>query len=174
MIFKNEPELIFYTFFTIKWFYVLLSHTNIFIYMLLIIFQVLYVILIIQFNSFICGQVKSFKCRKWLDISIWPIDRILTGTTSHGLSGPGSNDNEGVIHVPIRYMSGASPSDDLFSYLRHSVGEGSPRLCKGAVGVFYSPNRVGQLVRRVLPLNRSAVRVFYSRCRLGSGREELE
>ena len=37
---------------------------------------------------------------KRLNSSIYPIDGILTGTTSPGLSGTGSNSNEGVLHIP--------------------------------------------------------------------------
>ena len=31
---------------------------------------------------------------------ILPIDRILSGPTTLGLSGPGSDGNEGVLHIP--------------------------------------------------------------------------
>ena len=36
----------------------------------------------------------------YLNISIWPIDRTLIGTTTQSKNEPGSNDNEGVIHSP--------------------------------------------------------------------------
>ncbi len=45
--------------------------------------------------------------------SISPIDRILTGTTAPGLSGPGSNSNEGVPHAPQISRIEASPSDAI-------------------------------------------------------------
>ena len=32
--------------------------------------------------------------------SIWYIDRILSGATTPGQSGPGSDGNEGVLHIP--------------------------------------------------------------------------
>ena len=55
-------------------------------------------------NNFICTQLSGFKNRfkysKWLNSSIWPIDGSLTGTTTLGQSGPGSNGNEGVLHIP--------------------------------------------------------------------------
>ena len=51
------------------------------------------------------------KCQS----SIWPIDRTLSGTTSLGQSGPGSNDNEGVIHIPPSSKTGESPLDCLMS-----------------------------------------------------------
>ena len=37
---------------------------------------------------------------KWLNSSIWPIDRILTGTTTLIQSVPENNGNEGVLHIP--------------------------------------------------------------------------
>ena len=47
--------------------------------------------------------------------------------------------------------------------------EGVLPLCSNAVGVFYSLNRLGQrtLIRGVLPLSRDAVGVFYSPSRVG-------
>ena len=36
---------------------------------------------------------------KWLNISIWPIDGTLTGTTTQGQSELESNGNEGILHI---------------------------------------------------------------------------
>ena len=59
--------------------------------------------------------------------SIWPIDRTLTGATKPGYSGPESNGNEGVLHIPqSSSISGASPSDCLVSYLGHLLEEFYP------------------------------------------------
>ena len=44
-------------------------------------------------SSFVCTQLKGFKFREWLHISICPID----GT----LSRPGSNGHEEVLHILI-------------------------------------------------------------------------
>ena len=44
---------------------------------------------------------------------IWPIDGALTGTTTLGQSGPGSNGNEGVFHIPQSSRTEASPSDTV-------------------------------------------------------------
>ena len=44
----------------------------------------------------------------------------LTGTTIAGQCGPGSNGNEGVLHIPQSSKTGASPSDSLMPYLGHS------------------------------------------------------
>ena len=56
--------------------------------------------------------------------SIRPIDRTLSGATILGQSGPGSNGNEEIIHIPQSSSNtGTSPSDCLVSYLGHSLGE---------------------------------------------------
>ena len=64
-----------------------------------------------------------------LNSSILPIERIPSGTIRVGLSGHGSNGNEGVLCIPQRSsITGALASDDLMSYLGHScqgVGMGS-------------------------------------------------
>ena len=68
---------------------------------------------------------------------------MLPGATTPGQSGPGSNGNEGVLHIPQRSnITGASLSDGLVSYLEHSLG-GLFSLCKDAVSVFYSPSLLG-------------------------------
>ena len=67
--------------------------------------------------------------------SIWPIDRTLSGATTLGQSGPGSNDREGVLHIP-----GTSSLDCLVSYTGHSL-EGS------------YPSAEMQLVYSVAPAN---------------------
>ena len=71
--------------------------------------------------------------------------RALSGTTTPGLSGPGSDGNEGVFCIPqSSSIIGTSPSDCLVSYLGHSL-RGVLPLRRGAVGVFYSPSRVGKI-----------------------------
>ena len=56
--------------------------------------------------------------------SIWPIGWTLSGATTEGQSGPGSNGNEEVLHIPqSSSISGTSPSNYLVSYLGHSLGE---------------------------------------------------
>ena len=67
--------------------------------------------------------------------SIWPIDRNLSGATTLGQSGPGSDGNEGVLCIPR-----TSPSDHLVSYPGHLLGRRLP-LCREAVSVFYSHNQ---------------------------------
>ena len=43
--------------------------------------------------------------------SIIPIDRILTGTTTYGQSGPGSNGNEKILLTPQLSRTGALQLD---------------------------------------------------------------
>ena len=46
--------------------------------------------------------------------SIWPIDMTISGATTLGQSGPGSDGNEGVLLIPQSFsFTEASPSDSL-------------------------------------------------------------
>ena len=68
----------------------------------------------------------------------------LSGATTPGQSGLGSNGNEGVLCVPqSSIITGTSPLDCLVSYPGHSLG-GLP-FCRCAVSVFYCPNRLGKI-----------------------------
>ena len=58
--------------------------------------------------------------------SIWFVDGNLTGTTSPGQSRPGSNGNEGVLHISQSFSTGASVSNDLVSYQEYSLGSLTP------------------------------------------------
>ena len=59
--------------------------------------------------------------------SIWPIDWTISGTTTPGQSGPGSDGNEGVRRIPqSSSITGASSSDCFVSYLGHSLDECYP------------------------------------------------
>ena len=51
----------------------------------------------------------------------------LSGATTLGKSGPGSNGNEGVPRIPQGpSITGTSPSDCLVLYPGHSLGGGYP------------------------------------------------
>ena len=50
-----------------------------------------------------CTQLNGFKFIKWLNISIWPIDESITGTTTSGQCWPGSNGNERSLHIPTKF-----------------------------------------------------------------------
>ena len=65
----------------------------------------------------------------------WSIDRTLSVATTMSQSGPGNDGNEGVLHIP----QSSSITIRLFSVI-------SLPLCRGAVGVFYTPSRLGNIV----------------------------
>ena len=67
--------------------------------------------------------------------------KTLSSATSPGQSGPGSDDNEGVLCIPqSSSITGTSLSDCLVSYPRHLLGRGGGvlPLCRDVVCVFYS------------------------------------
>ena len=56
--------------------------------------------------------------------SIWPIDRTLSGVTTPGQSGPGSDGNEGVLCNPKKLKDYWSITIRLFSIItRTLIGE---------------------------------------------------
>ena len=70
--------------------------------------------------------------------SIWLTNRTISGATTQGQSGPGSNGSEGVLRIPqSSSITGASPSDFLESYPENFLGGGLLPLYKDVVGVFY-------------------------------------
>ena len=88
----------------------------------------------IKHQSFVYIQ---FEC---LTALVWPIDRTQSNATTWGLSGPRSNDNEGVLCIPqSSSITWISPSDCLVSHLGYSLGLSYPPA-DDAVCVFYSPN----------------------------------
>ena len=69
---------------------------------------------------------------------------IQLGATTPGQSGTMSDSNEGILRISqISDIIGTSASDCLLSYTGHSLGEFFLPLCRSAVGVFYSPSRLG-------------------------------
>ena len=69
----------------------------------------------------------------------------LSSATTLGQSGPGSDGNEGVLHIPqSSSITGTSPSDCLALYQGHSLLEEVSPFRRGAVGVFYSSSRLGK------------------------------
>ena len=61
-----------------------------------------------------------------LNSSIWPTDQTLSGATIPGPSGPGSDGNEGLLHVLQSSRDWASLPDGLISYSWHSLEESYP------------------------------------------------
>ena len=69
----------------------------------------------------------------------------LSGATTLGQSGPGSDGNEGVQCIPQSSCNtGTSPSDCLATCPGHSLGVLS--LCRDAVGVLYSTSQLGKVM----------------------------
>ena len=72
--------------------------------------------------------------------SIWPIHRTLSGATTLGQSGPGSDGNKGVLRIPqSSSITGASLSDCLVSYQDTHWGRNA------VSSVFCSPSCLGRL-----------------------------
>ena len=68
--------------------------------------------------------------------SIRPVDRTLSGATILGQCGPGSDDNEGVLHIPQgSSITGPSPSYCLVSNPGHALEE---TYFSGEVQLVYS------------------------------------
>ena len=96
----------------------------------------------IQLSQTVLIQTIQFSISMQFSF-IQPVDRALSVTTIPGQSGPGSNDNEGVLCIPqSSSISGTSSLDCLVSYTGHSLGV--LPLCREAVSVFYSPSRLGK------------------------------
>ena len=71
----------------------------------------------------------------------WPIYSTILGATTLGQSGPGNDDNEGVLHI----LQSSSITDCLMSYSRHSL-RGDLPLYRDAAGVFYTPIRLNKKI----------------------------
>ena len=85
----------------------------------------------IQFNASTVSMSKTVLfqtiqfCISTQFSSIWPIDRTLSSAITLGQSGPGSDDSEGLFHIPqSSSITGTSPSDCLVSYPGHSLWGG--------------------------------------------------
>ena len=82
---------------------------------------------------------------KWSNSSIWPIDMTLSDATSLGKSEPGSEANKKILRIPQNSsIVRASPLDCLVPYPGLSLGVFT--RCRDAVGVFYSPSRLSNIV----------------------------
>ena len=80
---------------------------------------------------------------------IGSIDRILSGATIPGPTGPGSDGNEGVPRVPQNsIIIGNSPSDCLVSYLGHLLEETYPYAEMQLVYLLHQP--IGLVISIIL------------------------
>ena len=76
--------------------------------------------------------------------SIWPIDRTFSGAPTQSQNGPRCDGIDGVLCISqTSSITGTSPSGCLVLYPGHSLG-GVLLLCRGTVGVFYSPSWLGK------------------------------
>ena len=79
--------------------------------------------------------------------SNWPIDRIPSGATTPGQSEPGSNGNEGVLHIPPKLQHYWSLTIRLFSIIFRTLIGGVLLLSRDAVSVFYSPHNPNKIIQ---------------------------
>ena len=110
-------------FHTVRWFQVLLYNSH-------------------NLTSVICLQAVC---------SIRLIDRTLSGAIIPGQSGPGSNGNEGVLHILRITKAAASPSDGLMSF--QDIRWGILPLCRDAVNVLYIPRFIIWVGTEILKFN---------------------
>ena len=83
--------------------------------------------------------------RSTLFSSVWPVDRILLGATTPSQSGSGTDSKEGVLRIPqSSSITETSLSETLVSFPGYLLWGVLP-LCRGAVGVFYRPSRLGNV-----------------------------
>ena len=83
--------------------------------------------------------------------SIWPRDRTLSGATTPGQSGPESNSNKEVLHIPQIFKAGALQSDGLMSYPGHSLVEGSYASAEMRSRLSYKRNRKDRYILGPFP-----------------------
>ena len=58
---------------------------------------------------------------------IWPLDSTISGVTTPGQNGPGSNGNKGVLCIPqSSSITGSTAWNVLVSYSGHLLGEFHP------------------------------------------------
>ena len=72
--------------------------------------------------------------------SNWHIDKTLRGATTSGQSEPESNGNERVLRIPQ-----SSSITGLFSVLSWTLIVGILPLCRGTVGIYSCPSRLGKV-----------------------------
>ena len=77
----------------------------------------------VQISKTVLFQTIQFNLSSLFN-SFWPIDSTLSGGTTPGYSGPGSDGNEELLHIPqSSSITGTSPSYCLVSYIGHSLGK---------------------------------------------------
>ena len=59
-------------------------------------------------------SINGFKYSELINSSFWPIEKTVTGTPTTDQSGPESNGNDGVLHIPQSYRSRVSGSEAFY------------------------------------------------------------
>ena len=97
--------------------------------------------------------------------SIWPIDKTLSGATTPGQSGPGSDGNEGALHIPqSSSITGASSSDCLVSYTGHSFrGPTSLQRCSQCILQPWPTGRLKSWSINIYIYNEGSIHLFIQR-----------
>ena len=96
---------------------------------------------VLLYNS---HNLTSVICLHTQFVQFDPIDRTLSGATTQGQCGPGSNGNEEVLHIPQISKAGTPPLDSLMSYPGHSLEVRS-----------LTPSAETQLMYSTAPANRA-------------------
>ena len=100
---------------------------------------------VIQFSQTVLIQTIQFGISTQFSF-IWLIDRALSGATIPGQSEPGSNGNEGVLHVPLKRQHHWNLSIRLFSVINRTlVGGGGVTLLFKCSWFILQPHPTGQL-----------------------------
>ena len=105
----------------------------------------------------------QFKC----ETLIWPIDKTLSGATTLGQCGPGSDGNEGILRIPqSSSITGASPVDGLVLYPVYSLRESYVSAEMQSVYSVASANWVSMLwetrkcIKQNIVLKRTQIRII--------------
>ena len=81
-------------------------------------------------------RIQPVHMSRWYLRPDAPVSRLTAGSKVNML--------QGVLRIPqSSSITGTSQSDYFVSYPGHSLGRVLP-LCRGAIGVFYSPSRLGK------------------------------
>ena len=105
-LFLNDPELI--CLHTVKGCQVLIYKTD----------------NLVWHQSFIYVKLNCFKCSKWSNSFIWPIDGTLTGCATVNKIGPYSNGNEKLLYASQSPRTGALSSNTILYHIPDTRYEG--------------------------------------------------
>ena len=89
-------------------------------------------------------RLNCFKYYKWLKSSILPTGRTLISTSTLGQCAPGSNGNEGVLHI----LQSSRTNHQLQFRIKYRIliGDWILPLCRDIVIVFYTPTDWSKII----------------------------